>query len=426
MRVVIVNESLPYPADAGNRIRTLNLMLRLAARHEIVYVCRGHDDAPGTAAATEYLQDHHIKVVVADRASQRKRGVRFCARLAANVFSSVPYAAASHNSFAVRTMVQTLAREQRADLFQFEWLAYADALPPGAKCRSLVMAHNIESLIWQRYCENEPNALRRLYLRQQWRKFMSYERSLLRRADGVVCVSREDARLASELFDLRQTWVVENGIDRPFFEQAKGPREEQTILFLGSLDWRPNQDAIRLLLTQLFPELRRQRPQAKLWLVGRKPPDWLRRAAIESPGVHLFADVPDVRPYLASATVMAVPLRIGGGSRLKILEAMACGLPVVSTEVGCEGLTVQSGRDLLVREVPRFAPALLWAIGNPGAMQQMAQTAKRLALQQYDWDVLADRLECVWEKLLRQDADEVGQKVIRMDVPLDVAVDVDT
>ena len=251
MRVVIVNESLPYPADAGNRIRTLNLMLRLAARHDIVYVCRGHEDAPRTAAATEYLQDHHIKVVIADRASQSKRGAGFCARLAANLFSPTPYAAASHNSSAVRTMVHTLAREERADLFQFEWLAYADALPPGAKCRSLVMAHNIESLIWQRYCENEPNALRRLYLRQQWRKFMAYERSLLRRADGVVCVSPEDARLASELFDLRRTWVVENGIDRPFFEQAKGPREEQTILFLGSLDWRPNQDAIRLLLTAI-------------------------------------------------------------------------------------------------------------------------------------------------------------------------------
>ena len=421
MHVVIVNESLPYPADAGNRIRTLNLMLRLARRHEITYVCRGDEDDRRTAAANQYLRGHRVNVVVADRAPQRKRGLQFCARLAANLFSPLPYAAASHNSAAVREMVRTLVTQNTVDLVQFEWLAYADCLPLGAGARTVVMAHNIESLIWQRYCESESNALRRLYLQQQWKKFRTYEGQLLRRADGVVCVSHDDARLARNMFGAHRTWVVENGIDRPFFEQAHGRRQEEIILFVGSLDWRPNQDAVRLLLNELFPQVRRQRPAARLWLVGRKPGEWLRRAVQESPGVELFADVPDVRPYLASATVMAVPLRVGGGSRLKILEAMACGLPVITTRIGCEGLAVRPGEDLLVREISQFADGLLWALANPGPMQQMGQNARQLALKDYDWDVLADRLETVWETLLRGDSDATRPVQKRLIMPIDTA-----
>jgi glycosyltransferase involved in cell wall biosynthesis len=328
----------------------------------------------------------------------------------ANVFSSMPYAAASHNSRLLRRAVQTIAREGAADLLQYEWLAYADALPRGSRCRTLVMAHNIESQIWRRYWETECSVVRRLYLRQQWHRFLAYERSMLHSADGVVCVSHDDARLARELFGVRRAWVVENGIDRPYFQQAQGQRREDAILFVGSLDWRPNLDAVRLLLGSIFPEVRRQCPNARLWIVGRRPPDWLRRAVNESANVELHADVPDVRPYLASATVMAVPLRVGGGSRLKILEAMVCGLPVVSTAIGCEGLAVRPGHDLLVREVPQFAAALLWAMANPGAAEQIGQTARQLALAHYDWDVLAQRLESVWESLLRQVADEPGQK----------------
>ena len=286
------------------------------------------------------------------------------------------------------------------DLWQFEWLAYADALRgiPGVK--RLVMAHNVESLIWQRYAENQTSLIRKLYLRQQWRKFKTYEKRVFQSVDGVVCVSRQDATLAAEQFGAQRTWVVDNGIDKAHFQQTPNTqRQPHTVLFLGSLEWRPNIEAVRLLLDQVFPQVCQIEPKARLCIVGRMAPPWLVQRVAGASNIELHSSVPDVRPYLASATVMAVPLRVGGGSRLKILEAMACGLPVVSTTVGYEGLELTAGREIVIADDAKdMASQLVQIMRDPMRAAQLASGAKCLANERYDWDVLAERLETIWQQ----------------------------
>ena len=156
------------------------------------------------------------------------------------------------------------------------------------------------------------------------------------------------------------------------------------------------------LLDTIFPAVRAAVPSAKLDLVGRNPPESLARRARDMPNVTLHPDVPDVRPFLARSGVMAVPLRIGGGSRLKILEALATGLPVVSTRVGAEGLRLTAGHDLAVVErVEEMAAALVDCLRDPDAARAMAECGRRLVLERYDWDVLAEKLERIWEGCLR-------------------------
>jgi glycosyltransferase involved in cell wall biosynthesis len=191
--------------------------------------------------------------------------------------------------------------------------------------------------------------------------------------------------------------VVDNGVDTYFFRPAPPPPGPGRALFLGSLDWRPNLDAVGQLLDHVFPAVRAAEPAARLSLVGRNPPDWLRRQAAATPGVDLHANVSDVRPYLTASTVMAVPLRIGGGSRLKILEALAAGVPVVSTRVGAEGLCLEPGRHLTVVEgVPDMAAALVRCLRAPEAARAQAERGRQVVLERYDWGVLADKLEQVW------------------------------
>jgi glycosyltransferase involved in cell wall biosynthesis len=310
---------------------------------------------------------------------------------------------ATHSSPALATAVRRHAARHRVDVWHCEWTPYAQVLRDafGSRLKSTqwsVMAHNVESLIWQRYVETEANAMKRWYIRQQLAKFEKFEEWAYSSATAAVAVSDDDAELMRERFGVTEVSVVENGVDTEYFRpQRDVDRDPARILFLGSLDWRPNQDAVNLLLNDIFPQVRRQVPNATLALVGRHPPDWMRLRAADMPGVELYADVPDVRPFLAGCGMLAVPLRIGGGSRLKILEALATGTPVVSTRIGAEGLMLKPGRDLMMAEgIDGMAGAIIRGILHPYELEDSAEAGRRVVLANYDWTPLAEKLDEVW------------------------------
>lgn len=398
MKVLIVNEGLGYPPRGGNWLRTLNLMLPLARRHDITYVCRRSVDEEAVEVARAFYETHGIRMRVSGDPPAENRGISFHARLAANLASPLPYSITSHRSAAVRSEIRRIADAEDVDLFQCEALGYADSLL-GTNTPTIVTAHNVESLIWERLYQTERHRLKRWFTRHQLVKYERYERAVLQRANRVVAVSRDDATLLGERFGVPDAAVVDNGVDVSYFAAVGATRrpDPKQILFLGSLDWRPNLDGIDLLLTRVMPEVLATEPDAHLTVVGRNPPPALVRRLRREPNVELHADVDDVRPYLARSSVMAVPLRIGGGSRLKILEAIASGLPVVSTRIGCEGLIFEPGRDLsVVENEDQMAAALVDTIRNPARAAAMVRRGRTVIDAHYDWGRLADRLEEVW------------------------------
>ena len=403
LRVAVLDEELPFPLTSGKRIRTFNLLRRVAARHRVTVLCHRNPDRNEAAAADEAFRGIGVETVVVERTIPAKSGPGFYARLAGNLLSPLPYSVATHASPALADAVRDFAAANRVNVWHCEWTPYAQVLRDGLgtdleKVRWAVMAHNVESLIWRRYTEAEPNPVKRWYIRQQWQKFERFERWAYSAATAAVAVSPDDAALMRERFGVGKAAVVENGVDTAYFRpQRDVDRDPARVLFLGSLDWRPNLDGVKLLLDDIFPQVRTAVPHATLALVGRHPPEWLRARAAATPGVELFADVPDVRPFLATCGMLAVPLRIGGGSRLKILEALASGTPVVSTRVGAEGLKLVPGRDLVVTaDETGMADAIVRGTRRPDELEEMAEQGRREVLARYDWGPLADRLDAVW------------------------------
>lgn len=403
LHVAVLDEELPFPLTSGKRIRTYNLLARLAARHRVTVLCHKNPDRSEALAAEDEFRTLGIETVVVDRTVPPKSGPSFYARLAGNLLSPLPYSVSTHASPALAEAVRRHAGTNRVDLWHCEWTPYAQVLRDAlgerlAAARWSVMAHNVESLIWRRYAETADNPMKRWYIRQQLKKFEKFERWAYSTATAPIAVSGADADLMRNEFGAARVGVVDNGVDVDHFRpQRDVERDPAQMLFMGSLDWRPNLDAANILLTEVLPEVRALEPRATAMLVGRRPPEWLRAKVAATPGAELHADVPDVRPFLARCGFLVVPLRIGGGSRLKILEALAAGTPVVSTRVGAEGLDLAPGRDLLIGDThEELVSTVLASIRRPEELADTAESGRQQVLARYSWDLLAKRLDDVW------------------------------
>ena len=402
MRIMILDEELPFPLNSGKRIRTSNLLTRLSSRHELTWIGYPNADAQEWEEAQVYYRDHGMRLVPLEDRLLPNRGVAFARALLRNTLASpLPYTVQKHARRVLRETVHKWSRsEQKIDLWHCEWTPYAEACCEGGVEQPwVVMAHNVESLIWDRMSRAAwKRPWKALFLKDQYRKYARFEKKVFSQCDRLITVSEEDAVLARNAFCAGEVQVVDNGVDIEFFHPGGKERDPRNLLFLGSLDWHPNIDAVELLASRLFPEIRRECPEATLTVVGRHPSEAMRKMLQEAPNVTLVPDAPDVRPYLWRCGMMVVPLRSGGGSRLKILEALATECPVVSTRIGAEGLRLESDQHLIVTESDRdFASRTVAAIASPEEMATMTAQGRKRVVEEYHWDVLADRLEAVWE-----------------------------
>jgi glycosyltransferase involved in cell wall biosynthesis len=292
------------------------------------------------------------------------------------------------------------------DVVVCDFLQPSVNVPEHLPCATVLFQHNVEAMIWKRHYEVQANPVKKIYLYGQWRKSHAYERAACRRFDTVIAVSREDRETMEREYGLKSVADVPTGVDTDFFRPLAHDaikREPHSLVFTGSMDWLPNEDAIQYFTKQIMPLVRQSVPDVTLTVVGRNPYARLVELGQRDASVIVTGRVEDVRPYMERAAAYVVPIRIGGGTRLKIYEAMAMEKPIISTTIGAEGLPVGDGTNLLLADTPEaFAGAIVRVLQDETFARQLGARGAAMVRERFGWDKVATSFAEICERAVAQ------------------------
>lgn len=386
MRILWVKVGGLWPPNTGGRLRSFHILSELAREHPLTLATtHGPGDDPDLLRAA---LPQCAEVLSVPYTSPKWRSARFPVVLLRSWASSMPVDIWKCRVPALHREVSLRLASGSVDLCIADFL-FAMPNIPATRVPLVFFAHNVEHMIWKRLAAVERHPWLKALLEVEWRKMRRYERAACRRSGLTVAVSNQDRLLLEQNAPGATMREVPTGVDVDYFKPKGGERGAMNLVFTGSMDWHPNEDAILYFLKEMLPAIRREIPEVALTVVGRNPGERLRQAAREA-GIKVTGTVDDVRPYIDEASVYVVPLRIGGGTRLKIFEALAMGKAVVSTSIGAEGLPLVSGEHFLCADQPAdFASAVVALLRDPTRRADLGQAGRQLTEERYAWSKVA-------------------------------------
>ena len=388
MKILWVKAGGLVPPDTGGKIRSYNILRQLARQHSITFFSFYAAHNPDVHAELKHMFDRVVTMPL--RIPAPKSFAEMC-DYAIRLFSSEPYGITKYCRPEVRRGLRSLLEEENYDVILCDFMAVAGVIPWDCATPKVLFTHNVEATIWRRHYEVASNVIWKAISWQEWRKMEAAERRYLRLADRVLAVSETDRDAFAAFLNAEKLTVIPTGVDVEYFQPLPGEETANSLVFTGSMDWLPNEDAIFYFTDAILPLIREHSPEVFLDVVGRNPSRKLQALAESEKSIRLTGWVDDIRPFVGRGSVCIVPLRIGGGTRLKIFEAMAMGKAVVSTSVGAEGLAVRSGENIVLADTPNdFAQAVISLLRDPGRRQQLGAAARTLVQEHYSWTIVAN------------------------------------
>ena len=385
MKILWVKPGKLLPLDTGGKLRTYNILRQLDSGHELTYLSYygGARDEQYERDIVDHLPGTLSMHTAAPDTTPVERYLDYLRRLP----SRAPYAVSKFTARQVRETVSDWIRQQKFDVAVCDFLSSALNFPDHLATPSALFQHNVETVLWKRKAEFEVKTVDRLVSKIEYAKMVRFEPAQVRRFHHVIAVSEADRQAMSGMVDPSHISVVPTGVDLSKYEYD--PQVEPNcplVVYTGSMDWEANIDGVEFFCREIWPVVLRKVPNARFRIVGRDPHPRVKKLASDS--VEVTGTVPSIVPHLREAAVFVVPLRIGGGTRIKIYEGMATGKATVATSVGAEGLDVQHGRDILLEDDPKaFAEAIVTLLKDPG-MRRRYEAAAAATARKYDWSVI--------------------------------------
>lgn len=400
MNVLFLSTKSPYPLINGHSLRTYHTLRDAARRHDVTLVT--FIQQPEHELKPEHIE--HLKSFCKEvhtfpiPVDQSRAKLAFS--LGRNLLSDLPFVASKYDSPAMRAKIREIIAINKIDLVHVDLLPLSVYLNEFSHLPKILVNHNVESIRLQRWAESDPSTLKRAFLKLQWQRLCRFEKEMVNRFDRCIAVSELDRDVLIGMGITIPISVVPNGTNTEFFKPIGRPPVENSVLWLGHMDVHTNRDAVLYFWREICPLIRQRKPDATFIFVGTAPPREIAEAAASDPRVRVTGFVDDIRTYVDEARVVVVPIRIGSGTRLKILDAMGMGKAIVSTSVGCEGLAVEHGRNILVADTPdTFADGVLSVLTDETLREALEHHARECALA-YDWSRLCEEQERTYQAVV--------------------------
>src|ERR1700691_2956568 len=407
MRILWVKADKLLPVQNGGNIRTYHVLRYLSERHQLTFY-----SYYGGAPNPDYERELQRQLPGAMAVCTGKRELTGAARgldYLAHLGVEPPYAVSRFADARVQKQLEDWFREQRFDVAVCDFLDEAVNFPERLNIPSVLFQHNVESEIWRRHAETASNPVKKMMYAREFQKMLRYEQAAVRKFQHVIAVSENDRALMTRWVDADRVTVVPTGVDLAQYTPAHHTQEQNSaepaplVTFVGAMDWEPNVDGVEYFCSEIWPMIQTEVPEARFRIVGRNPVRRVEKWASKS--IEVTGRVPSVIEHLRESAVVIVPLRIGGGTRVKIYEAMVAGKAVVSTTVGAEGLDVHHGRDIILADDARaFSQAVIMLLRDRGLRGRYEKAAAETTAR-YDWAAIGERfsevLQSVAEKKSR-------------------------
>lgn len=401
--MLFLSQIVPYPPHGGVLQRGYNLLRHAGQSAEIHLLAFVHPDvlptdrllAESRAALQSFCETVEYFPLWAKTSPLQK-----AVALGLSATSSSPFSVIAHRSAAFRTRVSEILGALPIDVIHADTLALAQFVDAGRATPRVLTHHNIESILMERRARVETGFLVRRFLQREAAKLQDAERRLSVQFDINIMMSEPDASALRRLSPAVRTTVVPNGVDTDYFK-GDSTEERPALIYTGGMNMFANRDAVLHFLRDIWPTVRARVPAVRFFAVGQDPPLELRTIADADPQVVVTGYVDDIRPLVRQASVYVVPLRVGGGTRLKVLDAMSMGKALVSTSIGCEGIVVKAGDHLVVADDPEsFAEATISLLGDRPRRQALGRAARALVEGTYAWPVISRQLFSAYDQAI--------------------------
>ncbi len=384
LKVLFFSQRFPYPMDTGGKIRTGKLLEQLNEMFQITLV--SNVERPKDDPYLDQVKNLCAAFYPVPWKEVRKYSVRFYLKLMRGMFSRYPFTVINDYSRDLETVLRDLLASRRFDLLVCDFLQPSLNVRKINSIPTLLFEHNIESVIPRRHFETARNPIGKAFWWLQWRKMERYERDTCRKFTATVTVSEPDKKCLEERFGIKNVFAIPTGVDTDYYAPRESKVKKNSLVFTGSMDWLPNEDAIIFFAKEILGRIKQKVPDITLTVVGRNPSRRLLQEVEHHPEIDVVGWVSDTRPYISSHTLYVIPLRIGGGTRIKVYEAMGMGKAIVSTRIGVEGLPIRGGDHVILADEPdEFADAVAKCLQDVEQRNRIERNARCFVEAHSSW-----------------------------------------